>query len=104
MANLEDLRALAAKIAELTPENKVILNMAKYYAFYSSFSDYVRSAEKEADAIFAATGYKFKNQDEEAAAEQANAAETANAAEAALPQSFPLILGLAAVALVKRFF
>ena len=104
MANLEDLRALAAKIAELTPENKVILNMTKYYAFYSSFSDYVRSAEKEADAIFAATGYKFKNQDEEAAAEQANAAETANAAEAALPQSFPLILGLAAVALVKRFF
>ena len=103
MANLEDLRALAAKIAELTPENKVILNMTKYYAFYSSFSDYVRSAEKEADAIFAATGYKFKNQDEEAA-EQANAAETANAAEAALPQSFPLILGLAAVALVKRFF
>ena len=104
MANLEDLRALAAKIAELTPENKVILNMTKYYAFYSSFSDYVRSAEKEADAIFAATGYKFKNQDEEAAAEQANVAETANAAEAALPQSFPLILGLAAVALVKRFF
>ena len=104
MANLEDLRALAAKIAELTPENKVILNMTKYYAFYSSFSDYVRSAEKEADAIFAATGYKFKNQDEEAAAEQANAAETANAAEAALPQSFPLILGIAAVALVKRFF
>lgn len=104
MANLEDLRALAAKIAELTPENKVILNMTKYYAFYSSFSDYVRSAEKEADAIFAATGYKFKNQDEEAAAEQANARETANAAEAALPQSFPLILGLAAVALVKRFF
>ena len=104
MANLEDLRALAAKIAELTPENKVILNMTKYYAFYSSFSDYVRSAEKEADAIFAATGYKFKNQDEEAAAEQANAAETANAAEAALPQSFPLILGLAAVAFVKRFF
>lgn len=104
MANLEDLRALAAKIAELTPENKVILNMTKYYAFYSSFSDYVRSAEKEADAIFAATGYKFKNQDEEAAAEQANAEETANAAEAALPQSLPLILGLAAVALVKRFF
>ena len=105
MANLEDLRALAAKIAELTPENKVILNMTKYYAFYSSFSDYIRSAEKEADAIFAATGYKFKNnQDEEAAAEQTNAAKTANAAEAALPQAFPMVLGLAAIALVKRFF
>ena len=105
MANLEDLRALAAKIAELTPENKVILNMTKYYAFYSSFSDYIRSAEKEADAIFAATGYKFKNsQDEEAAAQQTNAAKTANAAEAALPQAFPMVLGLAAIALVKRFF
>ncbi|MCI6734334.1 MAG: leucine-rich repeat protein [Clostridiales bacterium] len=106
VGNLEELRSLAAKIGELTPENKLILNMTRYYAFYSSFNDYLRAAEKEADAIFAATGYKFKNnQDEEAAAEPENRAEAGNAAEAALPQAFPgLISGLAAIAFIKRFF
>ncbi len=94
MTTLEALRDLAAKIGELTPEDRAVLNMTKYYAYTASFGDMIRNAEKEANALGTATGYKFKENKPEASAE----------ASAALPISASAFLGLVAVVIKKRIF
>ena len=95
MAKLEEFRDLANKISELDPEDRAVLNMTKYYAFSATFGDMIRNAEKEANALGSATGYKFKEEtNDEASAEE----------NAALPLSVTSLLGILALAIKKRLF
>ncbi len=97
MDKLEEFRALATEVGALLPEDRIVLNMTKYNAFYSSFGDYILSAEQETDALFAATSYRFKETEEE---------ETSAKNQASSNESLPFagsIIGLAIVAFAKRF-
>ncbi len=95
MTKLEELRDLANKIGELDPEDRAVLNMTKYYAFSATFGDMIRNAEKEANALGSATGYKFKEETNDEASAETNAA---------LPLSATSLLGLLSVAIKKRLF
>ena len=94
MSVLEKYRALSDKISELEPEDRVVLNMTKYYAFSSSFGDFINAVEKEANAIDSATGYKFK---------EAESKSTATAG-VSLPFGISSVLAVAVVALKKIIF